>query len=62
MYLTRNLQYSLAELERAGVDVTKRSVLYALFGVNLFHRVFAPLDSSGRMRMLTKHLCDTFVR
>ena len=58
MYLTLDLQYTLAELERAGVDVTKRGVLYALFGVPIFHRVFAALDSTGRMRMLTKHLCD----
>lgn len=58
MYLTRNLQYSLAELERAGVDVTRRAVLYALFGMYTFHRIFAPLDSTGRLRMLTKHLHD----
>ena len=53
MFLTLDLQYTLAELERAGIDVTRRAVLYALFGVSIFHRVFAPLDSEGRLRMLT---------
>ena len=53
MFLTFDVQYTLAELDRAGVDVTKRGVLYALFGVSIFHRIFAPLDQEGRLRLLT---------
>ena len=52
MFLDFDIQYTLAELDRAGVDVTKRAVLYAIFGVSVFHQYFAPLDKAGRLRLL----------